>query len=186
MKQMKKRGFTLIELLVVVLIIGLLAAIALPQYQKAVEKSRSAQAVTLLRAAYQAAAGYYMANGTYPATFAEMGLEVPWTGTEKWDKQAGVKDTRSNGEWSLQLYHAQNGSLNIYIGRLNGKYKGAGFEMRVVHPTLGLQSGKIRCAERMQSGLTFEETPGDYCHKIMNGTQVQDPLVNTFLVYDLP
>ena len=58
-----KKGFTLIELLVVVLIIGILSAVAMPQYSRAVEKSRSIEALTNLRAIITAMQLYKMANG---------------------------------------------------------------------------------------------------------------------------
>ena len=64
-----KKGFTLIEILVVVLIIGILAAIAVPQYQLAIEKSRASEALSAVKALKEAADVYYLsaADGSNPS-----------------------------------------------------------------------------------------------------------------------
>ncbi len=73
------KGFTLIELLVVVLIIGILAAIALPQYQTAVAKSRAVEALMSLQAISAAQHVYYMANGHYSDDLTLLDIQLPGT-----------------------------------------------------------------------------------------------------------
>ena len=72
-----KRAFTLIELLVVVLIIGILSAIALPQYTLSVNRARFSNLRSLATPFISAARVYQIANGTWPNNFDDMGLTLP-------------------------------------------------------------------------------------------------------------
>ena len=72
---MNKQAFTLIELLVVVLIIGILAAVALPQYNKAVEKSRIRSIMPILKTIAQANEVYYLANDNFSSNIRDLDVQ---------------------------------------------------------------------------------------------------------------
>ncbi len=169
-----KKAFTLIELLVVVLIIGILASVALPQYQKAVEKSRATQALTLVKSVVQAAEAYYLANGTNVSSFDELAIDIPWP-----NSTIGIGSqfqSKSNGYWTLEI---DNGGSIISM-RTNGKYQGAFFASK-----WNSTERAIRCAERKQGGSRiFTANEGSFCKDIMQGTLMDDNEWNR--VYRLP
>lgn len=163
-------GFTLIELLVVVLIIGILASVAMPQYNKAVEKSRATQALAILKSLYAAQETYYMANGSYATSFDELDISVPWAGATKWLNSSASTDTRSNDKWSLQIYKSGEYAA-IYLGRISGEYKGAGWTMSLKGSISG-DNGTLYCGERQGLGISYTKAAGSYCVQIFGGTKV--------------
>lgn len=85
------KGFTLLEMLVVVLIIGILASVAMPQYQRAVERSRAVEAITISRAIIAAQNRSLDAFPNLPV-----------------DNRAALDVTFSDGTWNPQEEEAQN------------------------------------------------------------------------------
>ena len=180
---MMKNGFTLIELLVVVLIIGILSAIALPQYQKAVEKSRSTQALTLLKTVSQALEAYHLANGTStcPTSFDDLGISVGWTGNGKW--LAMNMPTLSNEDWSLQLWCSAENEY-VSVGRIKGPYTGAGFMYYIKAPDNSIPPHTVLCVERKKSGANFDKQRGDYCQKMFSASHIifQQDILDLFQI----
>ncbi len=170
-----RSGFTLMELLVVMLIIGILAAVALPQYQKTVERSKATQGLTLLRTlttAYQAA---YLEKGSYPSSFAELDIDFPFTGNEHFVAHSG-RNSKSNSDWILEIENESSGYVTLFAVRNSGKYKGAGFGISLATPT-DVPRKKIYCIERTRSATFLFDTQlaeGAYCQQVIQGSLEND------------
>ena len=127
-----KLGFTLIEMLVVVLIIGILAGIALPQYNKAVEKSRLHTGVSLVESLYRAQQVYAIANGNYATDLNALDVEIP--------KDDSCIKTQTA---SVSKYECDFGTIGIYDSFSNIQYISSNFNIAYLHYLTDFSSGGL-------------------------------------------
>ena len=165
--KINKKGFTLIEILVVVLIIGILAGIALPQYKKAVDRSTAAQGISVIKSVWQSIENYYLLHNDFPTSFNDLDVEIPWTGNDG-PNLKGVTDTRSNGQWSLQLYSDNSSNKAIVITLISGKYTGGNFIIFKNHQTQSARKNTLLCSE-WRTGTYKISKDGLFCKELFNG-----------------
>jgi type II secretion system protein G len=120
------KGFTLIELLVVVLMIGILAAITLPQYLRSIEKANAMQAITMGKAVKNAAEMVYLTKGEYPDNLDE--LDIKYSCPPKFDCSYSKSNmtftfTRKSGNYFQILYGFDRRAENGYIFTMSDKSK---------------------------------------------------------------
>ena len=113
-------GFTLIELLVVVLIIGILAAVAVPQYTLAVDKAKLSNLMSIMQSLKDAQERYYLANNVYATTIDELDIDVP----------ANAEYTLNFSSAPQGIYGKYNNLKNIILTAAQNHATGAGSEYK--------------------------------------------------------
>ena len=157
-------GFTLIELLVVVLIIGILAAIALPQYEMAVAKTRAAQILVRMNALKTGMVSYFLANGVYPEDITLLDVDIYSNAKRVGKTTISQAETHVGAEWNdgSQCAIHKGGTMGCSLT----KPKGAYFYMRVQEGVIycrAVSDFEIKLCKALGGGTSKKEIDGsDY------------------------
>jgi len=152
-KKNGEKGFTLIELLVVIIIIGILAAIALPSFLNQSNKAKQSEAKTYVGTLNKGQQAYYTEKNRFGSDVAILGVGVKTT-TENYDYlSAGTTATTVTGNFSTSKGTAKAVALRGYAGRV---------QLHTVVSTSDVTSLAVLCeANQAGIGVTDNPTLGD-------------------------
>ena len=182
-----KQVFTLVELLVVVLIIGILAAMAMPHYEKSVWQSRNTQLKTAARTIADAQKMHYMKTGRIPTSFNSLSVSIPLkvkktnagTGSNVCQLIVRKGEGVLEGENFMVVLNSGSESSGSSVAVwTKGKYKCNGFVWRVLNSKVS----PVQCIEARNGTSTIQQ--GKFCEDLETG--VHKETSSGWAKYDMP
>lgn len=190
----REGGFAFIELLVVILIIAILAAIAVSQYQKTVVKSKNARMKQFVQTVANAVKIYYLDHGEYPVNFNQLDVYLPLTpvttnvgaitqGCNLYT--AGTDSIRKGDDFYVVLGTGViDSSLTVAAYWSSGGYRCGGFAVSPFSKRSELS--QLHCVEKKGSSSWFPAGENNFCVALEHGSLIGNNVYGAWRGYTLP